>query len=39
VDEVGLGRRFYLRSPAAGIRGGVEGEILGAARRADVTVH
>jgi hypothetical protein len=39
LDEVGLGRRFYLRSPAAGIRSGVEGEILGAARRAAVTVH
>jgi Peptidase family M28 len=39
LDEVGLGRRFYLRSPAAGIRSGVEGEILGAAGRAGVTVH
>jgi peptidase M28-like protein len=39
LDEVGLGRRFYLRSPAVGIRSGVEGEILGAARRAGVTVH
>jgi Peptidase family M28 len=39
VDEVGLGKRFYLRSPAAGIRDGVEGEVLGAARRAGVTVH
>jgi hypothetical protein len=39
VDEVGLGKRFYLRSPVAGIRGGVEGEILGASRRAGVTVR
>jgi hypothetical protein len=39
LDEVGLGRRFYLRSPASGIRGAVEGEILGASRRAGVTVH
>jgi Peptidase family M28 len=39
VDEVGLGRRFYLRSPAPGIRTGVEGEILGASRRAGVTVR
>jgi hypothetical protein len=38
MDEVGLGRRFYLRSPASGVRAGVEGEILGAARRAGVTV-
>jgi hypothetical protein len=39
LDEVGLGRRFYLRSPASAIRGAVEGEILGASRRAGVTVH
>jgi Peptidase family M28 len=39
VDEVGLGKRFYLRSPAAGVRAGVEGEILGASRRAGVTVR
>ena len=39
LDEVGLGRRFYLRSPASGVRGGVEGEILAAARRAGVTVR
>jgi len=39
LDEVGLGKRFYLRSPAASIRSGVEGEILSAARRAAVTVH
>jgi hypothetical protein len=39
LDEVGLGRRFYLRSPASGVRGGVEGEILGASRRAGVTVR
>jgi aminopeptidase YwaD len=39
VDEVGLGKRFYLRSPAPGVRDGVEGRILGAARRAGVTVR
>ena len=39
LDEVGLGRRFYLRSPASAVRGGVEGEILEASRRAGVTVH
>jgi hypothetical protein len=39
VDEVGLGRRFYLRSPHGGVRDGVEGEILSAARRAEVTVR
>jgi hypothetical protein len=39
VDEVGLGRRFYLRSPHAGTRPGVEGEVLGAAHRAGVTVR
>jgi hypothetical protein len=39
VDEVGLGRRFYLRSPVAGVRDGVEGEIQAAAVRAGVTVH
>jgi hypothetical protein len=39
LDEVGLGRRFYLRSPEPAIRSGVEGEILGAARRAGVTVR
>jgi len=39
LDEVGLGRRFYLRSPEPSIRSGVEGEILGAAGRAGVTVH
>jgi len=39
VDEVGLGKRFYLRSPVSGVRDGVEGEILAAARRAGVTVH
>jgi hypothetical protein len=31
VDEVGLGKRFYLRSPASAIRGGIEGQILSAA--------
>jgi hypothetical protein len=39
LDEVGLGRRFYLRSPASGVRGWVEGEILAASRRAGVTVR
>jgi Peptidase family M28 len=39
LDEVGLGMRFYLRSPQPATRGGVEGEILGAARRAGVTAH
>lgn len=39
LDEVGLGRRFYLRSPQPGIRSGVEGEILAASRRAGVTVR
>jgi Peptidase family M28 len=39
VDEVGFGRRFYLRSPHASIRSGVEGAILSAAGRAGVTVH
>jgi hypothetical protein len=39
LDEVGLGKRFYLRSPQPGIRAGVEGEILAAARRAGVTVR
>ena len=39
LDEVGLGKRFYLRSPASGIRGGVEGEVLAASRRTGVTVH
>lgn len=39
VDMVGRGRRFYLRSPAPGIRDGVEGRILTAARRAGVKVR
>jgi hypothetical protein len=39
VDEVGLGKRFYLRSPASAIRDGIEGQILSASRRAGVTVH
>jgi aminopeptidase YwaD len=39
VDMVGRGRRFYLRSPQAGVRDGVEGRILAAARRAGVTVR
>jgi hypothetical protein len=39
LDEVGLGKRFYLRSPEPAIRSGVEGAILAAANRAGVTVH
>ena len=39
LDEVGLGRRFYLRSPQAATRDGVEGEILSASRRTGVTVR
>jgi aminopeptidase YwaD len=39
VDMVGRGKRFYLRSPQPAIRGGVEGAILAAARRAGVTVR
>jgi hypothetical protein len=39
IDEVGIGRRFYLRSPEPAIRPSVEGEILDAAHRAGVTVH
>ena len=39
VDEVGFGRRFYLRSPQASTRPGVEGAILAAASRAGVTVR
>jgi hypothetical protein len=39
VDMVGRGKRFYLRSPQAGIRDGVEGAILAAARRAGVTAR
>jgi hypothetical protein len=38
LDEVGRGRGFWLRSPAARPRRGVEGELLGAARRAGVRV-
>jgi hypothetical protein len=39
LDEVGLGRRFYLRSPVPAIRASAEGEVLAAARGAEVTVH
>jgi putative aminopeptidase FrvX len=39
LDEVGLGKRFYLRSPEPGVRPGVEGAILAAASRAGVTVR
>jgi hypothetical protein len=38
-DEVGRLGRFWLRSPAASPREGVEGVILAAARRAGVTVR
>ncbi len=38
-DEVGRLGRFWLRSPAARPRAGVEGAILAAARRAGVTVR
>jgi aminopeptidase YwaD len=39
VDEVGFGKRFSLRSPQPGIRAGVEGAVLTAAGRANVTVR
>lgn len=39
VDMVGRGSRFTLRSPQPSVRPGVEGEILGAAGRAGVTVR
>jgi hypothetical protein len=39
LDEVGLGRRFYLRSPQPAVRPDAEGEVLAAARRAGVTVR
>jgi aminopeptidase YwaD len=39
VDMVGRGKRFYLRSPQAGVRDGVEGAILAGAGRAGVTVR
>ncbi len=39
VDEVGFGRRFYLRSPHASARPGVEEAILAAAGRAGVPVR
>jgi hypothetical protein len=39
VDMVGRGKRFYLRSPEPGVRAGVEGAVLAAARRAGVTVR
>jgi aminopeptidase YwaD len=38
-DEVGRLGRFWLRSPAASPRPGIEGEILAAAHRAGVTVR
>ena len=38
VDEVGRDRPFWLRSPVAGPRRGVEGALLRAARRAGVPV-
>jgi aminopeptidase YwaD len=39
LDEVGLTRRFYLRSPVSAMRDSVEGAILAASRRAGATVH
>jgi hypothetical protein len=39
LDEVGRGARFELRSPVARPRPAVEGRILDAARRANVTVR
>ncbi len=39
VDMVGRGKRFYLRSPQAGVRSTVEGLVLAAARRAGVTLR
>jgi hypothetical protein len=39
MDEVGLGRRFYLRSPVPAVRASAEGEVLAAARRAEVTLR
>ena len=39
VDMVGRGKRFYLRSPQPSTRAGVEGQVLNAAGRANVTVR
>jgi aminopeptidase YwaD len=39
VDMIGRGKRFYLRSPRPRTRPGVEGEMLAAARRAEVTLR
>jgi aminopeptidase YwaD len=39
IDEVGLGTRFELRSPAPRVRPAVEGRILTAARQAHVAVR
>jgi Zn-dependent M28 family amino/carboxypeptidase len=39
VDMVGRGKRFYLRSPQASARAGVEGAVLAASRRAGVTTR
>jgi len=39
LDEVGRGRRFWLRSPARAPRAGVERSLLAAARRAGVDVR
>lgn len=39
VDMVGRGKRFYLRSPQSSTRASVEGEVLNAAGRANVTVR
>ena len=39
LDMLGRGNRFYLRSPQAAPRAGVEGAVLAAARQAGVTVR
>jgi len=39
LDEVGRGGRFFLQSPHAGARPGVEGRVLAAARTANATVR
>jgi peptidase M28-like protein len=39
LDMVGRGRRFYLRSPRPAAREGIEGQVLAAARRAQVAVR
>jgi Zn-dependent M28 family amino/carboxypeptidase len=39
LDMVGIGRRFWLRSPRSAPRGGVEREVLAAGRRRGVTLR